>query len=72
MEKHKRRFLICYQSLRRTFDCSRMHKEEGTGPEIHCARSGNLAIAYTSNDKLENVFIASMPVKDLVHIAKGR
>jgi hypothetical protein len=71
MENHKRRFLTCYQSLKHTFDCSQMYKEKGAGREIHCAQSGNLSIAYTSNDNLENVFVASMPVKDLVHIAKG-
>jgi hypothetical protein len=71
MEGRKRRFLTCYQSLKHTFECSQLYREDGSGREIRCARDGHLAIAYTVDDNLENVFVAVMPVKDLVHIARG-
>jgi len=71
MEGHKRRFLTCYQSLKHTIECSEMYLESSSGREIRCARDGHLAIAYTADDNVENVFVATMPVKDLVRIAKG-
>jgi hypothetical protein len=71
MEGRKRRYLTCYQSLKNTFECSQMNREEGNGREVRCARDGHLAIAYTVDDNLENIFVAPMPVKDLVHIARG-
>jgi hypothetical protein len=71
MEGRKRKFLTCYQSLKHTFECSQMYLESGGGREIRCARDGRLAIAYTSDEDLENIFMAVMPVKDLVHIARG-
>jgi len=71
MDGRKRRFLTCYQSLKHTIECSQMYLESGGGREIRCARDGHLALAYTADDSVENVFVASMPVKDLVHIARG-